>query len=94
MDLRKFNKLMKLHGEDLGQCASEWRSFLEFADAYFKARNILKPIVVEVGVMRNMQKLFYVDLLNAEHIGIEMTLRSTPDIMGPSHFPLTLELLQ
>lgn len=94
MNLLKFNKLMKLHGSKLGQSAPEWRSFLEFVSTYFEARNILKPLIVEIGVMNNVQKFFYTGLLNAEHIGIDWSIQSVPDILGPSHYPYTLEMLQ
>jgi hypothetical protein len=92
MNLQRFNELMKATDGQLGQSVSEWKCFLEFADAYFKTRDVMSPIVVEIGVMNNCQKPFYVELLNAEHIGIDMA--GQPDIVGDSKHKLTLEQLQ
>ena len=92
MNLQKFNKLMKNTNGSLGQSIPEWRTFLEFADTYFKARDILNPIVVEIGTMNNAQKPFYEELLNANHIGIDITGR--PDILGSSQSPEILRILK
>jgi len=92
MNLQKFNNLMKTYGGNLGQSLSEWRCFLEFADAYFKTRNILNPIVVEIGTMNNAQKPFYAELLNAEHIGIDII--GHPDILGRSQSLAVLDRLK
>jgi len=69
----------------LAQDFSEWKFFLEFVEGYFKNRNILNPIVVEIGLMHNAQKFFYKTLLNAEHIGIDINMNCSPDILGNSH---------
>lgn len=92
MNLQKFNESMKNAGGHLGQSTPEWRTFLEFADAYFKTRDILNPVVVEIGTMNNAQKPFYEALLNAEHIGIDITGR--PDILGCSQSPEILRRLK
>lgn len=92
MNLQKFNKLMKTYGGNLGQSVSEWRCFLEFADAYFKARGISIPLVVEIGTMNNAQKPFYEELLNAEHIGIDII--GHPDILGRSQSLVVLDRLK
>jgi len=80
----------------LGQSALEWRSFLEFTDAYFRARDILRPVIVEIGVLSNAQRPFYRELLNAEHIGIDVLDQAPgrPDIVGDSRAPETLEKLR
>lgn len=83
---------MKSAGGSLGQSIPEWRTFLEFADAYFKVRGIMNPIVVEIGTMNNAQKPFYEQLLNAEHIGIDIT--GHPDILGSSQSPEILRKLK
>lgn len=73
----------------------EWRSFLEFIEAYFKNRGIRHPVVVEIGVWGGKQKVFYEQLLGAVHIGIDITpRRSMPDILGDSHDKKTLETLK
>jgi len=82
MNLQKFNELMKNANGYLGQSTPEWRIFLEFADAYFKARKILNPVVVEIGTLNNAQKPFWNALLNADHIGIDIS--GHPDILGRS----------
>ena len=53
------------------------------------------PIVVEIGTWRGRQKVFYEKLLNAEHIGIDVSKkRSKPDIQGSSHDPATMNALK
>lgn len=92
MNLQRFNDLMKIAGDSLGQSIPEWKTFLEFADAYFKTRGILNPIVVEIGTMNNAQKPFYQELLNADHIGIDIVGR--PDILGSSQSLATFDGLK
>lgn len=102
MNLRRFNEMTKLAGRRLVQSPLEFRSFLEFADAYFKSRSILKPIIVEVGTAYNAQKPFYQELLNGEYIGIDLgyqpykdrEVRFCPNIVGNSHSPETVEKLK
>lgn len=95
MNLEKFNELMKVAEGVLVQSTQEWRYFLEFAYAYFKERDVLNPIVVEIGVEWNRQKLFYESILNARHIGIDISdAATTPDILGDSHAPEILEELK
>ena len=89
---RRFNELMKATNGQLGQSASEWKCFLEFVDAYFGGRGVLNPVVVEIGVLHNCQKPFYVELLNAEHVGIDRG--SQADIVGDSRRPETVEKLK
>lgn len=95
MNLQRFDELMKAAGGAGGQLIqniSEWQCFLEFVDAYFKNRDILNPIIVEIGVANNSQKSFYRELLNAEHIGIDII--GNPDILGDSHNLETVEKLK
>jgi len=94
MDVKRFNELMAAAAGRLGQSALEWRYFLEFADGYFKARDIDHPVIVEIGVMYNVQKRFYQELLGAEHIGIDVYPGANPDILGDSHDPATVERLK
>ena len=98
MNLRRaeFDDLMKVAQGCLGQSNQEWRCFLEFAGNYFRTREIPRPIVVEIGVMNNAQKPFYTELLNAEHIGIDVNYWSPghPDIHGDSQNPGTFAQLQ
>ena len=95
MNLQRFNELMK-SPIPLGQTTREWQYFLEFVHSYFRIRNVLNPIIVEIGVWHNAQKPFYRELLNAEHIGIDVnrTGPGHPDIVGNSHDPKTLAALK
>jgi len=91
MNLQRFDELMKICGEGLCQWVSEWRCFLEFADAYFSIRNISNPIIVEIGIGGGFQKSFYRELLSGEHIGIDINCQEGhPDIIGDSHDPGTV----
>jgi len=97
MDLKRFNDylnagvpLRRLLAQDI----SEWRAFLEFIEAYFKSRNVTSPIVVEIGLMHNVQKGFYEQFLGALHIGIDINPNCKPDILGDSHDAKTLKKLR
>lgn len=96
--LPEFSKILEsLECATLQQEVSEWMAFLEFAEAYFQNRKVVRPIVVEVGVYNNLQKIFYEKLLNAEHIGIDIVSRLgylPADIHGDSHSLKTFELLK
>lgn len=95
MNLEKFNELMKVAEGILVQSTQEWRYFLGFVDTYFKDRGILNPIVVEIGVEWNWQKPFYEFILNARHIGIDISNAvAVPDILGDCHAPETLAKLK
>ena len=92
MNFELFNQLIK---ERPSQQVSEWRTFLEICEVYLQRKNIKHPVVVELGVYNNMQKKFYQQLLNAEHIGIDAgSRRSIPDIHGNTHDPETLRKLK
>ena len=92
MNLELFEKLRK---ERPSQQVPEWRMFLEICEAYLQKKKIKRPVVVELGVYYNMQKKFYQQLLNAEHIGIDVgSRRSIPDIHGNTHDPETLKKLK
>jgi len=97
MDLGKFEKLSNapkpakyLVLQDWG----EWKAFLEFVDGYFKNRNIMKPLVVEIGIMHNEQQTFYRHLLDAEYISIDININNNSDIVGDSADPETLKELK
>jgi len=77
----------------LAQDISEWKGYLEFVKSYFDNRGIIRPVVVEIGVMHNAQKAYYEQLLNAEHIGIDINPNCAPDILGDSHKPQTMQEL-
>ena len=77
----------------LAQDISEWKAYLEFVKSYFENRGIKKPVVVEIGVMHNAQKPFYEELMNAEHIGIDINPNCAPDILGDSHDSRTVSRL-
>jgi len=91
MNIELFNEFMK---EKPFQHRPEWLMFLEICEIYLKKRNIENPIVVELGIYNNCQKIFYEQLLGAEHIGIDVTRKRYPDIHGNTHNPRTLEALK
>lgn len=91
MNLKLFDELI---GCRPSQHTPEWRLFLEICELYMMKHRIENPIVVELGTWRNRQKIFYEKLLNAYHIGIDITgKRGTPNILGDSHDPKTLGTL-
>jgi len=91
MNLELFNKLMEL---PLSQDLYEWKTFLEFCESHLEKHEIKNPIVVEIGIWRGGQKRFYEELLGAQHIGIDSSRRTRPDIHGNSYDPSTLEKLK
>lgn len=92
MNLELFNKLMELPP---AQDPYEWRMFLEVCGSYLKDNKIKNPIVVELGTWKDKQKRFYEQLFGAEYIGIDANdIRSTPDIVGNTRDPKTLEALK
>ena len=92
MNKRTFDSLINRGG--LKQDYTEWKMFLEFCSEYLKKHKIKNPVVVELGVLNNRQKAFYEQLLDAEHIGIEISdKRCKPDIRGDTHDPKTLAKL-
>ena len=94
MNLELFNEMMK-EGSNPSQHSPEWRAFLEFCESYLKKHKIERPIVVELGSWRGRTKKFYEQFLNAEYIGIDWSRkRSTPDILGDTRDPGTLEKLK
>jgi len=90
--LKLFNRLFEKRPS---QRKEEWLAFLEICEMYLKKRSIERPVVVELGIYNNMQKKFYEQLLEAEHIGIDISdKRSSPDIKGDTHDPETLRRLK
>jgi len=45
---------------------------LSFAKNYLAWCEVLRPVVVEIGVRRGHQRVFYKELLNADYIGIDI----------------------
>ena len=94
MNLELFSKLMVKRNEPR-QRLHTWKMFLQICEVYLKECEIKNPVIVELGVMRNRQKQFYEQLLNAYHIGIDISdAKGTPDILGNTHDPYTLKLLK
>lgn len=92
MNLEFFDKLMERAPE---QQHSEWWIFIGICDMYLRRHKIENPIVVELGIYNNSQKVFYEQLFGAEHIGIDIRTRgSAPDIHGNSQDPKTLKALK
>jgi hypothetical protein len=90
--------------KELGQDPLEWQNFLEFTTSYFQSRDIVRPLIVEIGIWNGLQRRFYEQLMGAEYIGIDnlkpfapLTVKepcAVPEIVGDSHNPATLELLR
>ena len=92
INLKLFNELFKKRPS---QHKEEWLAYLEICDTHLKKHSIENPIVVELGVYKNMQKKFYTVLLGAEHIGIDISEKyGIPDIKGDTHDPETLKRLK
>jgi len=92
MNLELFNMLMKLPPS---QEPGEWKTFLEICESYLKEHEIKNPVVVELGIYKNLQKRFYEQLLGADHIGIDTkTIRAIPDIIGNTRDDETLKMLK
>lgn len=91
MNMEIFRELMK---NNPAQHPAEWLMFIELCDSWLKKNKIERPIIVELGILHGRQKEFYEKLFNAEYIGIDITdKRATPDILGDTHAPQTLEKL-
>jgi hypothetical protein len=72
----------------------EWKVFLQFAQTYFEALKVERPLVVEIGTQYGRQRAFYEKFLGATHIGIDISSElSEPTILGDSKDAKTLELL-
>jgi len=77
------------------QYLPEWMMFLEICEMYLKKHEIKNPVVVELGIKRNKQKVFYEQLFGAEHIGIDISdRRGIPDILGDIHNSQTIKALK
>jgi len=96
MNLQLFNQILKETDQTkFGQQASEWKNFLEFVSWYFEARGVSSPLIVEIGIWHGKQKRFYQELLNSEHITIDVAdTYVKPDILGDSGRPSTLRRLE
>ena len=93
MNLELFNKLARRKYMP-SQAILTWRLFLELCELYLAKWEIENPVVVELGVRTNHQKRFYEELLNAEHIGIDISnTLYEPDILGDTRDPQTLKEL-
>jgi len=77
-----------------GQQKYEYLYFLKWLWYYFRERGISNPVVVEIGIRRGAQKRFYEQLLNARHIGIDISSTyAKPDILGDSGAESTKAIL-
>jgi len=96
MNLKNFDRIANSNVPRrslLAQDISEWKAYLEFVKSHFENRGIIKPVVVEIGIMHNAQKAYYEELMDAEHIGIDINPNCVPDILGDSHKPQTMQEL-
>lgn len=90
----KFEELWKIAPP--GQGKLEYRLFLSFAKNYLAWREVLRPVVVEIGVRRGNQRAFYKELLNADYIGIDINADFTKGddyILGDSRKAETFKIL-
>jgi hypothetical protein len=77
------------------QIYGEWKSYLKTLQCFFEARNILNPVIVEIGTQTGRQKEHYEKFFDATHIGIDKSEKyAKPDILGDSHDPETLATLK
>lgn len=81
-------------GRRLNQHVPEWRAFLEYVYGYFEVREIMQPVVVEIGILDGAQRRFYEGLLGAECIGIDINPKTAADIIGDSADPKTISRLK
>lgn len=94
MNLELFDSFM-VKGSLPSQRPDEWRMFLEICEEHLKKHEIKNPIAVELGTFKGRQKIFYEQLLGAEHIGINVSDKhSVPDILGDTHDSNTLTALK
>ena len=88
MNLKRFNELNQ--EQPPSQHPPEFQMFLEICEMYLEKHAIKKPVVVELGTRLNRQKKYWVELFDAEHIGIDASTRhSMPEIVGNTHDPET-----
>ncbi len=92
MNRKRYNRLMRRGAPK--QHPPEWRAFLELCEDHMKKQGIEHPVVVELGSYKNDQKKFYEQLLNAEHIGIDISDSGKPDIKGSTYKSKTLKALK
>jgi hypothetical protein len=77
------------------QIYGEWKTYLKALKWFFDARNIVQPVIVEVGTQAGRQKEHYQTFFDAVHIGIDKSDKySKPDILGDSHDQETLNKLK
>ena len=80
----KFEKLWKITPP--GQGKLEYYLFLSFAKDYLAWRGVVNPVVVEIGVRKGYQRIFYKELLDADYIGIDINKVDGDDyILGDSN---------
>lgn len=92
MSVFSLNKIKDLPMPE--QSVGEWRTYLEFIEAYFRNREIESPIIVEIGVDTNTQKRFYEKLLGYRHIGIDRNPKTKADIIGDCRTLVTVNKLK
>lgn len=94
MNLNLYKKLMT--GKRIPrQRFHTWEMFLQICELYLEKHQIVEPVIVELGTMRNEQKKFYEQLLGIKHIGIDISsAKGEPDILGDLHDSRTLERLK
>lgn len=73
--------------DEPGPCQEwhEWQLFLDFIASYFKACDIERPTVVEIGCHRDKQRRFY-RALGCDYLGLDISDKyAMPDILGDCH---------
>ena len=97
MDLTLFNAVdnkLVSNKKLLAQDGAEWKYFIEFATGYFKNRDIKNPVVVEIGIMKGAQMLYYKELMDAVYVGIDCNVNAEPHLLGDSQSTETVERLK
>ena len=87
LDHKRNLKFEKLWGiAPPGQGKVEYYLFLSFVQDYLAWRRVLRPVVVEIGVRKGYQRIFYKELLDADYIGIDINEVEGDDyILGDSN---------
>lgn len=93
--------MVEINDKELGsmlapnQIYGEWKSYLKLLKWFFDARNIVNPVIVEIGTQGGNQKAHYEKFFDAVHIGVDKSDKySKPDILGDSHDPETMAKLK
>jgi len=81
-------------GKRLNQNPPEFMDFLRFSKEYLDKKKVIRPVVVEIGILDGMQKRFYEQLLDAQYYSIDIDPKSSATIKGDSTASSTIRQLK